>query len=195
MSLRLLSRFDRIATRAPCSGTEALSVCSRDSLPLYSSSLKRHWWWWQGVSFCRWPVHNPFSISNSPRDSDHMDNGLFVPPVLMFYPADLSRTRHTFCRRREALGTAVSHSQPTLRTCIWDSFCSTVLRFLVSPTPSLRMAQTPVQASCHAIFRVASDRLDPSGTRTTCFLRVPPTTARSGSLPRVLLACSSPCGT
>ena len=40
---------------------------SRDSLPLHSSSLKRHWWWWQMVNWCRWPVHSPLTISSSPR--------------------------------------------------------------------------------------------------------------------------------
>ena len=107
-----MSRSDPIATWASCSGTEALNVCSRDSLLLHSSSLKRRWWWWQGVNLCRWPVHSPLSISNSPRDSDHIVNCPFVPPVLMFYPPDLSRSEHTFCRRHETLGTVVSHSQP-----------------------------------------------------------------------------------
>ena len=57
-----------------------------------------------------------------------------------------------------------------LRTCIW------------SPSPCLRMVQILVQASCHVIFRTASDRLDPSGTWTKCSPHVPPTTARLGSL-------------
>ena len=46
-----LSRSDRIVTKASCSGTEGLNVCSGDSLPLCSSSLKRHWWWWQRAQF------------------------------------------------------------------------------------------------------------------------------------------------
>ena len=38
---------------------------------------------------------------------------------------------------------------------IWGSFYSTVLRRLLSPAPSVRMAQTLVFAYCHAIFRMA----------------------------------------
>ena len=79
---------DRIATQASCKGTESLNVCLGDSLPLYSSSLKRHWWS-QGVNLCHRPVQSPLSISNSPRDSDRIVECFFVPPVLMFYPPDL----------------------------------------------------------------------------------------------------------
>ena len=112
VSLCSLSRSDRIATRASCSGTEGLNVCSRDSLPLHPSSLGRHWWLWQRVNLSYRPVHSPLSISNSPRDSDRIVDKFSVPPVLMFYPPDLSRSEHTFCRLHEALGTVVSHSQP-----------------------------------------------------------------------------------
>ena len=75
------------------------------------------------------------------------------------------------------------------------SFCSTVPRRSVSPTPSPRMAQTLVLASCHAIFQMASSRLDPSASWTRCYPHVPPTTAKSGSLLGVLLVSSSPHGT
>ena len=85
VSLCSLSRSDRIATRASCSGTEGLNVCSRDSLPMHSTSLNWHWWWWQRVSLCRWPC-------------------------LMFYPPDLARSEYTFGSLHEALGTVVSDS-------------------------------------------------------------------------------------
>ena len=88
---------------------------------------------------------------------------LSVPPVLMFYPPAPSAgpTKHS-----ALLFLTPSHTQR-------------FQEILVSPAPSLRMVQTLVLASCYAIFRVAPDRLDPSGTN--CFLHVPPTTARSGS--------------
>ena len=62
----------------------------------------RHRWWGQGVKLCHQPVHSPFSISRSPRDSDHIVDCLSVPPVLMFYPPGLARSEHTFCRPHEA---------------------------------------------------------------------------------------------
>ena len=137
-------------------------------------------------------VHLPSTSLHA--DSEHIVDGFFVPPVLLFYPPDLERSEYTFCRPRKH--SALLFPLPaTLRPRIWDSFCSTVLRTLVSPAPSLRLVQILVWASCHAIFRMASDRLNPSGTWTKCSPHVPPTSARSGSLLGVLLACSSPHGT
>ena len=196
MSLCSLSRSDRSATQASCSGTESLNVCSGDSLPLHSSSLKRHWWWWwQRANLCHQPVHSPLAISNSPRNSDHIADCFYVQPVLMFCPPDLERSEYNPLPSPRSARHCCFSLAATLRTCIWHSFCSTVLRISVSPAPSPRMAQFFVLASFHAIFQMASDHLDPSGTWTKCSPHVPPTTARSGSLLGVLLVCSSPHGT
>ena len=77
-------------------------------------SLKRHWWWWHRVNLCCRPVYSPLAIDFSPRDSDHIEDGFFVPPVLLYYPPDLSRSEYTSCRPDEALGTVAFHSQPHL---------------------------------------------------------------------------------
>ena len=71
VGLSSLSRSDHIATQASFSGSESTDVCPGDSLPLHSSSLKRHRWW-QRVNLCYWPVHSPLAINHSPRDSDHI---------------------------------------------------------------------------------------------------------------------------
>ena len=80
VGLSSLSTFDRIATQASCSGSEGFDICASDSLPLHSSSLKRHWWWWQLVNLYRRPVHSPLTVNDSLRDSDHVVDGFFVPP-------------------------------------------------------------------------------------------------------------------
>ena len=156
---------------------------SRDSLPLHSSSFKRHWWLWHRVNLCLWSVHSPLAISNPLRDSDHTVDCFFVPPVLMFYPPDLPRPEYTFCCSYEKLSTVVSHSQPHTQTCIEDSFCSMVLKITVSPTPSRRMP-------CNL-----SNGVRPSrpflALGQKCCPHVPPTMARSGNLIGVLLVGSS----
>ena len=65
MSLCSLSRSDRIATGASCSDTEGLNVCSGDSLPVYSSSLKRTGGGGKGSICVEWPVKSTVSINNS----------------------------------------------------------------------------------------------------------------------------------
>ena len=74
---------------------KSFDICPCDPLPLHSSSLKRHWWWWQPVNLCCRLVHTPLAINHSTRDSDHIVDGLLVPPVLLFYPPDLSRSEYT----------------------------------------------------------------------------------------------------
>ena len=49
--------------------------------------------------------------SDSPQVSDHMVDCILAPPVLLFSPPDLSRSKYTFCHLHEALDTVVSHSQ------------------------------------------------------------------------------------
>ena len=51
-------------------------------------------------------------INHSTRTPITLLMAFFVRPVLPFYPPVLSRFEYTFCRLHEALGTAVSHSQP-----------------------------------------------------------------------------------
>ena len=170
MSLCSLSRSDRIATGASCGGTESLNVCAGNSLPLHSSSLKRRWWWWWQRSIC------VPGLSTVPLPSASFHG----TPITLLIAEYARSTRHC-CFSLPA----------TLQICIWDSFCSTVLRISVSPPPSHRTAQTIVLASCPAIFRPSR----PSGTWTKCSPRVPPTTVRSANLLGVLLACSFPHGT
>ena len=134
MNLCLLSRSDRTATRAcwrwfPKAG---------DSLPLHTGSFKRHWW-----------PDSLLAIHHSPRDS-----GLLIASLSHLCCCSVllsSRALNTFCRSRSTRHCCL-HSQP------WDSFCSAVLRLMVSTStsPSFRMAHT----FCHTIFRMASDNLD-----------------------------------
>ena len=52
--------------------------------------LTKHWWWWQWVHLCQRPVRSPLAVNNSPRDSDHIVDGLFVPPLKLFNPPDFA---------------------------------------------------------------------------------------------------------
>ena len=79
VGLSSLSRSDRIVSPASCRCSEGFDVCPGDSLPLNSSSLKRHWWWRQSVNLCHQPVYSPPAINDSPRDSDHVVDGFFCP--------------------------------------------------------------------------------------------------------------------
>ena len=40
---------------------------------------------------------HPLATSITPRDSDHIENCFFVPPVLMLDPPDLAHSEYTFC--------------------------------------------------------------------------------------------------
>ena len=140
VTLCSLSRSDCIANQASCSGTKGLNVCSRDSLPLHSSSLKRHWWWWQRVNFVsRGPAHSPVAISNSPRDSNHIVDCCSVPPVLLFCPPDLSHSEYNLLPSpRSTRHCCFSHAQPHSKLVSGIHSVQKVLRISVSPanTPS-----------------------------------------------------------
>ena len=105
MSLCSLSRSDRIATLAFCSGSEGFDVWPGDSLPLHSSSLKRHQWWWQRVNLCCRPVYSPLAINHFPPDSDHIVNGFCVHLSCCSILLTSRALKHL-------LRTVVSHSQP-----------------------------------------------------------------------------------
>ena len=179
-----ISRFDRTATRASCSGYVLVILSLRTRAPSNGTGGGG-----TGSILCRWPVHSPHAVSNSPPNSDHIVGCFFVPPVsrALNTPSVSPRSTRHCCFSLPA----------TLRTCIWDSFCSKVLRISVSPAPSPRMAQTLVLASCHAVFQVASDHLDHFGTWTKCCPHVPPTGGHQdrGVFLGVLLVRGSPHGT
>ena len=75
--------------------------------------------WQRGNFVSRATFHQRFSTG---LRSDHIVDGFFVPPVLLFQPPHLTRSGYTFCRRHEALSTVVSLSQPhgSEKSCVQD---------------------------------------------------------------------------
>ena len=140
--------FDRIATLAFDNGSKFLNVLFGDNFPLDSCTFEWQWRNGNGIFSNFWSVHCPFSVCHSPRHSNCVVDGVLVPSALTFQPSDFTSSEHAICSFNETPSTVVAAPQ----TCIEGSFCSTVLKIMVSPTPSRRMAQTPVLASRHVIF-------------------------------------------
>ena len=59
-----------------------------------------------------WPVCCPSAVCQSPRFSNYVLDGFFVPPVLRFQSSDFASSDHTICIPNETFCTVDSHSKP-----------------------------------------------------------------------------------
>ena len=104
--------FDCMATETSNSGSEFVDVLLGDSFPLDSCSFTRQWRDWDRVhlNFCS--VHCPSAVCHSPKYSNHVLDGFFVPSALRFQLSDSTSSEYTICMPNKTSCAVVSHSKP-----------------------------------------------------------------------------------
>ena len=152
--------FDCIATWASNSGSEIVLVLLGDPFPRNSCSFKGQWRNWNRTRLNIWSVHCPSAVCHSPRYSNYVVDGFFVPSTLTFQSSDFTSSEYTICIANDTFSNVVSHSKPNPQLLSGiQSVCGSVE--LCYGNTFSHMRQILVSASCHAVFRKASSRHDP----------------------------------
>ena len=85
-----------------------------DYFPLDSCSCKKQWRDWDRVYSKFLSAHCPSAVSHSPRYSNSVLDGVFVPSALRFQSSDFTCSKNTICIPNETFCTVASHSSQIL---------------------------------------------------------------------------------